>query len=252
MLDRLFGRRETRHPSPVVPAGTRVYAIGDIHGRADLLSRLHAQIIGDATSAARLRRVIVYLGDFVDRGAESRRVIDMLLDETPAGFQPVHLSGNHEELMQSFLEDAGTAPVWMANGGAATLASYGVRLDEPVTAEDQFLTAQREFRVALPERHRSFLRRLAVTHVEGDYLFVHAGIMPGRPLDAQSREHLLWIRDPFLNSTADHGCCVVHGHTIVPEPDERPNRIAIDTGAYFSNRLTCLVLEGESRRYLQS
>ena len=252
MLERLFGRNQKRRTPPIVPAGVRVYAIGDIHGRADLLTRLHDRIRADAADAPALRKVIVYLGDYVDRGEESSRVIDILLDGPPPGFEAVPLCGNHEELMLSFLEDAAMAPMWMANGGTATMYSYGVRFGDAVTTEARFLAMQRDFRAALPGRHRDFLRGLAVSHVEGDYLFVHAGILPGRPLREQKREDLLWIREEFLSSTADHGYCVVHGHSIVDEPDERRNRIAIDTGAYFSNRLTCLVLEGEGRRFLQS
>jgi serine/threonine protein phosphatase 1 len=251
MLDRLFGRRKDR-ARPRAPAGTRIYAIGDIHGRADLLSRMHGLIRDDAAGAPDQRKLLIYLGDYVDRGEDSRRVIELLLDYPLAGFEVVTLCGNHEEMMLAFLNEASAAFAWMSNGGAATMYSYGVRYGDAVTSEERFSEMQRDFLAAFPRRHRDFLAALPTSHAEGDYLFVHAGIRPGVPVDQQSREDLLWIRDEFLMSGADHGCCVVHGHSIVPDPELRPNRIAIDTGAYFSNRLTCLVLEGEGQRFLQT
>lgn len=252
MLDRLFGRRRQNRAQPVAPPGLRLYVVGDIHGRADLLTRLHALICEDAAGAPGLSKKLVYLGDYVDRGEESRRVIDILLDGPPPGFAAVHLCGNHEEMMLAFLEDVTVAMGWMSNGGAETLYSYGVRFGDAVTSEERFTEMQRDLRATLPARHRDFLTGLPAWHAEGDYLFVHAGIAPGVPLEQQRREDLLWIREPFLNSTADHGRCVVHGHSIVPEPETRVNRIAIDTGAYYTNRLTCLVLEGDSRRFLHT
>ena len=252
MLDRLFGRRRQNRAKPMAPPGTRIYAIGDIHGRADLLTRLHTLIRDDAAGAASMRKLLVYLGDYVDRGEESRRVIDMLLDRKLPGFEAVHLCGNHEEMMLAFLDDVTVAMAWMSNGGAETMYSYGVRFGDAVTSEERFVDMQRDFRAAFPARHRDFLSALPAWHAEGDYLFVHAGILPGVPLEQQSREDLLWIRDAFLSSTTDHGRCVVHGHSIVLEAEMRSNRIAIDTGAYYTNRLTCLVLEGDGQRFLQT
>ena len=251
MLDRLFGRKKER-ARPKAPPGTRIYAVGDIHGRADLLTRLHQQIKDDVAAAPVRRKLLIHLGDYVDRGEDSRRVIEMLLDYPLPGFDIVNLCGNHEEMMLAFLDDASVAMAWMSNGGAATMYSYGVRYGDAVTSEERFIEMQRDFRAAFPRRHRDFLAALPTSHLEGDYLFVHAGIRPGVPIDQQSRDDLLWIRDEFLMSTADHGRCVVHGHSIVPEPDVRSNRIDIDTGAYYSNRLTCLVLEADGQRFLHS
>ena len=201
-----------------------------------------------------MRRVIVYLGDYVDRGPDSMGVIDLLLDSPLAEFESVHLIGNHERLMLDFLRDASVGPTWILNGGDRTLASYGV------VAADQALwlpsaalkPLQTELRDRLPARHRGFLERLRLSHREGGYCFVHAGVRPGVALEAQDEDDLLWIREPFLSSAADFGAVIVHGHTIVPAPENLDNRVGIDTGAWYSNRLTALVLEGAARRWLQT
>jgi serine/threonine protein phosphatase 1 len=242
-------RSKAEAPPPEVPAGTRVYAIGDIHGRLDLLRQLNRQIVDDAAIDPVPRNVVVYLGDFVDRGSESSGVIDCLLDEALPGFETVHLRGNHEDSMLQFLGDILIGPAWLSYGGAQTLESYGIT--RPRSDRD-LIRAQGELRQVLPERHRAFLRRLKLTHVEGGYLFVHAGIRPGVPLERQAPQDMLWIRDEFLLSTTDFGKVVVHGHTITDEPDVQPNRIGIDTGAFATNRLTCLVLQGSEMRFLQT
>jgi serine/threonine protein phosphatase 1 len=198
------------------------------------------------------RRAVVYLGDYVDRGESSRAVIQYLLDEPLPGCETVYLCGNHEEMMVAFLNDLSIAPMWMYNGGDATLYSYGVGLQEGATLEERHLAMQRKLRDALPRPHLEFLKALKLSHVEGDYYFVHAGVLPGRRLADQEASDMLWIRDEFIRSEEDFGKCVVHGHTIVPRPEMRPNRIGIDTGAYYSGTLTCLVLEDASRRLLQT
>lgn len=253
MFKGLF-RRSERASGPAaaarIPAGLRVYAIGDIHGRADLLRHLHGMIAQDLAAAPVERAQVVYLGDYVDRGLESRQVVDMLLDEPLAGVERVHLMGNHEEVLLQFLDDTGVGPNWFFFGGDATLYSYRVSGASPAIPADRLSKVQTDFRAALPERHLAFYRALGAMHQVGDYLFVHAGIRPGVPFAAQSPADLYWIRDEFLDSSANHGAVVVHGHTIAPEPVVRPNRIGIDTGAYASGRLTCLALEGETRRFL--
>ena len=252
MFARLFASRKARPHPPAAPPGTRIYAVGDIHGRVDLLRRLYAMIAEDAAAAPDQRRVAVHLGDYVDRGESSRQVIELLLDEPLAGFEPVYLRGNHEEMMLAFLEDPTMGPMWMFNGGDATLYSYGIGHQEGATPDERHVQLRRALQEALPARHLAFLRGLGLHHVEGDYLFVHAGIAPGRPLEQQDSQDLLWIREEFIHSTADHGSCVVHGHTIVPAPDIRPNRIGIDTGAYFTGVLTCVVLDGHDQRILHT
>ncbi len=252
MLRRLFsGFTETR-TTYRVPRGTRVYAVGDIHGQLDLLKGMRDQISDDAKTARRERNVIVYLGDYIDRGPDSRGIVELLLNQPLQGFEEVHLKGNHEDLMLEFLDDPGVGEHWYLNGGDATLASYGVARAVIVEGPDRFVATRDRLRGTLPVEHLAFLRSLAMYHVEGDYLFVHAGIRPGRPLAQQEAHDLLWIRREFLSSDADHGCCVVHGHSITSEPEIRRNRIGIDTGAYYTGRLTGLVLDGAERRILRT
>ncbi len=239
--------------APAVPDGTAVYAIGDIHGRADLLASMHRRITRDAAGRAARRLVVVYLGDYVDRGPGSANVIDQVLDQVPRGFTPVCLRGNHERLMLDFLDDVSCGPQWLRNGGVQTFASYGIPIkNEANLTQDDLLALQASLRERLPARHVDFLKQLKITHVEGGYLFVHAGIRPGVPLADQREEDVIWIRGKFLESTADHGHMVVHGHTIIPRPQFEKNRIGIDTGAYYSGQLTCLVLEGTTQQILQT
>ncbi|HKX08018.1 MAG TPA: metallophosphoesterase family protein [Stellaceae bacterium] len=237
-------------PASAAPAGSRLYAVGDIHGRADLLEALLAQITADATAHPEAAKRLIFLGDYVDRGPDSSAVIDRVLHDGPAGLEVVPLMGNHEEMMLRFLEDLAVGRTWMMNGGDATLRSYGVEPPSMFTGTALFRHAQQQFAERLPAGHKSFLEGLAVTHTEGDYLFVHAGVRPGVALEKQRTEDLLWIRDEFLDSDRDFGKVVVHGHSITLEPEFRPNRIGIDTGAYRSNQLTCLVLEGTERTLL--
>ena len=235
-----------------VPDGSRVYAIGDIHGRDDLLTRLHADILADAAVVGDLRRVVVYLGDYVDRGPGSRAVIDCLLGDPLPGFEVVHLIGNHEAWLLDFLDDAAAGPGWLANGGQATLESYGVHSGVPLGGFSGLREAQAVLRENLPPEHLAFFHGLDLYHVEGDYLFVHAGIRPDVPLERQESADLIWIRNEFLHSRSDHGRIVVHGHSITDTPEILSNRIGIDTGAYDSECLTCLVLEGDTRRFLRT
>ena len=239
-----------QRPPSTAPAGSRLYALGDIHGRADLLEALLQQIEADAEYHPDVAKRLIYLGDYVDRGPASSAVIDMVLNDGPAGFEVVSLMGNHEEMMLRFLEDIEVGRSWMMNGGDATLRSYGVDAPSMFAATPVLLHAQQQFAERLPASHRSFLESLATSHTEGDYLFVHAGVRPGVPLEEQLTEDLLWIRDEFLDSDRDFGKVVVHGHSISLDPEFRANRIGIDTGAYRSGQLTCLVLEGTGRTLL--
>jgi len=231
-----------------LPPGLRVYAIGDIHGRADLLDRLHDKIEADLATAP-AKTVIVYLGDYVDRGPDSHGVIERLTRSRFAGVEIVALLGNHEDMLLQFLDAPYGASLWLSNGGDATLNSYKVKVP---ASFDELLLTQRALLGIMPRHHKQFLGSLPEQVQFGDYLFVHAGIKPGLPLDRQSREQMIWIRDVFLDSETDHGLIVVHGHTIVHEVEWRPNRIGVDTGAYTTGRLTALVLEGAGRRLLQT
>ncbi len=236
--------------SAAVPKGTCVYAVGDIHGRHDLLLTLQDMIVANAEARSADRRVVVYLGDYVDRGPHSREVVETLSTTAMPGFEVVNLIGNHEAFMLRFLEDPEVGPIWFHNGGVSTLESYGVAVD---AVDSQALaTAQDDLVDVLPDRHEQFLRGLALSHVEGDYAFVHAGIRPGVPLAEQRAEDLMWIREEFLDAEDSHDHVIVHGHTICWEPEIRANRIGIDTGAFASGVLTALVLEGADRDFLQT
>lgn len=234
-----------------IAADLRIYVIGDIHGRVDLLRQLHAMIATAACAAPEPRRRLVYLGDYIDRGSDSREVLDMLAGEPLDGFERVCLKGNHEDAMLRFLDDIAIAPTWFGFGGSATLRSYGLAVPDP-RDPTALLQTQRQLAAVLPPAHHRFLRGLERTHAEGDFFFAHAGVRPGVPLDRQSEEDLLWIRDPFLRSTVDFGRIVVHGHSIAREVEFRPNRIGIDTGAYASDRLTCLVIAPVGLSLLQT
>ena len=235
-----------------VPDGSRVYAVGDIHGRADLLAGILEKIRIDAETACGLRRVLVFLGDYVDRGPDSFGVVQSLASDPMDGFETVHLKGNHEDFLLGFLEDVSLAAPWMTNGGMATLDSYGVRVFDMLLGAGRRERVRRRLAEALPPDHLAFYRGLALFHVEGDYLFVHAGVRPGVPLEQQTELDILWIREGFVDCDGPLPKTVVHGHTISRHPDVGPQRIGIDTGAFHSGCLTCLVLEGESTRFLQT
>ena len=235
---------------PRIPDGTRVYAIGDVHGRADLLIELHQQIREDGADFDG-RRVVVYLGDYMDRGLQSKQVVDLLLEEQLPGFESVFLKGNHEQAMLDFLDYPEATAGWLNFGGRETLISYGVSVTfMPLMKDMSRLSA--ELDQVLPESHREFLDDGLLSWQLGDYYFVHAGVRPGVPLPDQHFEDQLWIRDEFIDSQADHGAVIVHGHTITPEVQFCDNRIALDTGAFHTGILTCLVLEGTEQRLLQT
>lgn len=238
-------------PSPQCPDGVRIYAVGDIHGRDDLLIRMHAMILADVRAHPAASPTVVYLGDYVDRGSGSFEVIEFLINEPLPGFTSVALMGNHEDMMLRFLAGPPTLN-WLVNGGIATLASYGVGAGLPAIYLADLDVLRRELRAAVPPSHMRFLLGLGLMHVVGDYAFVHAGVRPGVDLEVQTQADLLWIRDKFLDSRKDHGKVVIHGHTITEDPEIRANRIGIDTGAFVTDRLTCLVLEGSERRFLQT
>ena len=252
MLSAFFGQDRDQAPrGAFVPQDTRVYAVGDVHGCAERLVALHRAIADDAAAAGAGRKVVVYLGDYVDRGPESKAVIELLLRDPLPGFQAVHLLGNHEDFLRRFLADGSVALTWFMNGGDATLRSYGVDPYEDANSLDWLRDLSAAFQEHLPSDHVGFFDGLAMSHVEGDYLFVHAGLRPGLALDLQDPEDLIWIREPFLSSKADHGKIVVHGHTPVNAPELRANRINVDTGACFGGPLTALVLHEDQQAFLQ-
>jgi serine/threonine protein phosphatase 1 len=238
-------------PPAAVPAGRRIYAVGDIHGRADLLERLIIQLRNDAGQMGpNCAATLIFLGDYVDRGFQSREVINLLLSEACCGFETVFLKGNHELAMLEFLQDPSTGPRWATYGGAETLVSYGVQPPGPEAPAESWHRACEELTQALPETHLQFLNGLPVSMRLGDYLFVHAGVRPGVPLDKQSETDMLWIRDDFINDHKPFDAVIVHGHTPVNAPYRDARRIGVDTGAYMSGRLTAVRLEGEQVDFL--
>ena len=226
-----------------LPSGHRVYAIGDVHGCLDRLRAIHDLIAEDLAARPVDEAVLVHVGDYVDRGPDSAGVVALLAAGAPVpNVLTVNLMGNHEHMMLAALAtgETETTELWLANGGADTLQSWGV----PRSAQP------REWPTYLPMPHLMFLRDLALRHEVGGYLFVHAGIRPGIPLDRQSRHDLMWIREPFLSWSELFGPVVVHGHTPRQEPVVRPNRIGIDTGAVMGGVLTCVILEGDKLGFI--
>lgn len=245
-------RSSKQHPQ--VPHGVRVYAIGDIHGRADLLEQMFKRIDADFAQAPVPHRIEVFLGDYVDRGPASRQVLDLLIGrggghliERGRTHQAIFLKGNHEALLVDFIAHPSTLGDWQRLGGLETLMSYGLAAFINKRVHAELATA---FDKALPPSHRRFLDDLKLSFVCGDYFFVHAGVRPGVALEKQRAEDLLWIRQEFLFCEEAFGKIIVHGHTPVMQPDIRPNRINIDTGAYATGRLSCLVLEADTMRIL--
>lgn len=228
-------------PASLQP-GLRVYAIGDVHGCLDRLVALHWAIAADLASRPVAESVLIHLGDYVDRGPDSAGVIGLLIGSVaPPVSRRVDLRGNHEAMMTAALSgQPRPAELWVHNGGDTTLESYRVPSD---ALPDEWVHS-----VPLP--HRSWIDSRPLTHQEGGYLFVHAGIRPGRRLIRQSPDDLLWIREPFLSSGQRHPFVVVHGHTPHGRPDIRQNRIGIDTGAAMGGLLTCLVLEGNRMNFM--
>jgi serine/threonine protein phosphatase 1 len=231
------------------PSGARAYAIGDVHGRLDLLERMVATIDRDRHESGRARDYLILLGDLIDRGPDSRGVIEFLMHLPSDGMRPVFLMGNHEEMMLRVLGDEPEAvPQWLTYGGYEFAQSYGVEVGRlPALAPAD---AANMIRAAVPSSHLSFIEGFADSFTFGDFLFVHAGLRPGKCLADQDTHDLRWIRDEFLNDESDHGCMVVHGHTISVEPEEMENRIGIDTGAYQTGILTAVRIEGAKRRMI--
>ena len=238
--------------TPKLPEGELLYAVGDIHGRSDLLATLLRAIEADAAASEAEKRTLVFLGDYVDRGPDTRGVIEMLISGLPHGFEAHFLTGNHEALLLGFLDDPSSLDAWLLNDGDVTMASYGVDVDALYRARARAGEWRGAFAASLPEAHLSFFRDLKLSVAHGDYLFVHAGIKPGVPLAAQTEDDLVWIRRPFLDWNHPFEKFVVHGHTPAHEPVTRANRICVDTGACFTGRLTALRLEGDTRRFLQT
>ena len=249
MLGRLLGKN--RRWVPTGPRGSRAYAIGDIHGRLDLLEDLLGRLEADDRSRGPAKTWLVFLGDLVDRGPDSRGVVERLVSRPPAFARNVFIKGNHEEFFLGVLEgDDSTVQHWLTYGGTECAESYGVGSGWMLNATPTQIMHRLVEEV--PEAHVRFLRDMADSFRFGDYLFVHAGIRPGVELHRQVSKDLRWIREGFLDDLTDHGVMVVHGHTIFDRAEEHPNRIAIDTGAYRNGALTAIGIEGSERWFIEA
>ncbi|AUG54556.1 metallophosphoesterase family protein [Thalassospira marina] len=259
-----FGKKNKPTQSAAKPAGNRrvglddasvpeaivAYAIGDIHGRADLLEQKLTKILADPVKEGQ-KKTIIYLGDLVDRGLKSRQVIDLILSHEDQDIDQVWLMGNHEEFMVRFLDDAPNSLEWLTYGGAETLLSYNVSVAAGAFNAEKAIKVSEDLNAAMQAAgHDRFFTRFRDSFELGDYLFVHAGIDPERPIAGQGPEILRWIREPFLSFSGALPKVVVHGHTVTEEPTVRNHRIGLDTGAYYSNKLTCLRLEGRDYRFV--
>lgn len=244
-------KKSKKHNNPAqVPQETIVYAIGDIHGNADLLDKMHAKIFDDTRNSEATRKVLVYLGDYIDRGFQSKEVVDRLINNPMEGFEKIYILGNHEDAMLTFLKEHELGEVWLVWGGDATISSYGVVMRDENGSRVDVKELSLELKKAIPEDHMKFYKSLSLSYVEGDYIFVHAGLKPGVPIEKQTKEDMTTIRDEFIFSRKSFEKTVVFGHTIFTDPFFKNNRIGVDTGAYASGKLSAVVLEGESVRFL--
>lgn len=249
MFHFLRPKKAPQAPAPLasLPAGQRVYAVGDVHGRADLLTALIEAIEGDNRGRAEAETTVILLGDLVDRGPDSSRVLALARAWRECRNVRI-LCGNHEEMFLRSFESIDTLRHFLRHGGRETLLSYGV--DKYDYARASIEEVQQLMADAVPQEDRDFMTGFEDLIEIGDYAFVHAGIVPGIPLKEQDATRLRWIREPFLSHAGPHERVVVHGHTITEQPEDTGNRIGIDTGAYNSGRLTALALEGTERRYI--
>lgn len=245
----IFGAPKAKPQAPCLPPGQRVYAVGDIHGCSHLFMSLIEAIEADIPDdeKAGVESHVILLGDLVDRGPDSAGVVE--LARKWKKLRPIRiLCGNHEELFLESFSNTDTLRHFLRHGGRETLRSYGI--DHKTLTKASLAEVQELMEAHVPKKHLKFIESFEDMVQMGDYLFVHAGIEPGVPLEEQKVRTMRWIREPFLSYPKSHGLVVVHGHTITDDVVDAGNRIGVDTGAYASGRLTALVLEGTSRRYL--
>lgn len=233
-----------------IPEGLRIYAIGDVHGRLDLLKQMHGLIDAECVDRETERRVVIHLGDYVDRGPESSGVLEFLCEKTKADADIIALAGNHDRGFLEFLHDGKRESIFPGNGGGATALSYGIDADFSSDQASQRTSAA--LWQAVPGEHIAFLQKLPVKVEFGDFFFCHAGVRPTVPLEKQSDWDLVWIRYEFLDWPELFEKVIVHGHTPHDAPEILPNRVNVDTAAYMSGVLTALVIEGSEKRFLEA
>lgn len=255
MLSKLFrSRTQVAAPAaPAVPDGTVVWAVGDIHGRLDLLQPLVEAIVADLHPSAATRKVVIFLGDYIDRGPDSRGVLRFLAGlPVVEGVEWRFLKGNHEQAMLEFLDDPSAGARWCEYGGDRALRSYGLRVPELAHRIDAWARVAADLRHKLTVGEKAFLENLELSITMGDYFFAHAGARPGVALDRQSPKDLMWIRQPFLDSRTAFERVIVHGHTPTTAVHADQRRIGIDTKAYDTGVLSALRLEGDERSLLRA
>lgn len=245
------------------PEGLCLYAVGDIHGRMDLLLRLVEQIDADAAQLPEgVKPQIIFLGDYIDRGLQSRDVIEYFTSGALDRYDPVFLLGNHEEALLRFLQEVNFGTQWTRFGGGETLYSYGFAPpnsraslnshEEMAKVREAWTKLWEAFRERLPESHLSFFQSLKPYHVAGDYLFVHAGLRPGLSLEKQSQRDMLWIREEFLDDALPFDHLIVHGHTPEDAIHRDDRRIGLDTGAFLTGKLSAARLFGTDVAFLNT
>lgn len=247
----IFGANRLPQVEPMCPPNTRIYSIGDIHGCEDLLRQLQALIIEDSSNYSGHKKII-YLGDYIDRGEFSKQVIELLVAHPLPGFESIYLRGNHEQSLLDFLVEPDIGRSWFNYGGLQTLVSYGVKFNKIPTSKDDLKALQSDLNNQIPSTHLAFYNNTVSYHESGHYYFVHAGVKPGLSLAKQQTSNQLWIREEFISYTKPFEKIIVHGHTCSEQADFKINRIGIDTCAYASGKLTCLVLENDTQRTIQT
>ena len=241
VLRRLFSKAE----KPSIPEGERIYAIGDIHGRLDLTLKALDEI--HRHNDSRVGSEVIFLGDYIDRGPDSAGVVEAITtDERLKEFRTTFLKGNHEATLLDFLEDAGVGPSWSQFGGQDALISYGVQPPLSKTDIDAWEECRQAFRDALPIEHKAFYAGLSLSAERGDYLFVHAGVDPNKPLSKQTEADYLWSREAFMTDGRRLDKVIVHGHTPEAKAHKDKRRVGLDTGAYQTGRLSVAYFEGEA------
>lgn len=237
---------------PRTPPDTIIYAIGDIHGSLEPLMRLHEKIEIDSDKYNEKHKILVYLGDYIDRGVNSSEVIDLLINNPLRDFKKIYLKGNHEHALLSFLENSENSREWFTWGGDSTVMSYGASFYDEMNNRFSYADIRNNLARLIPQTHYEFYRNLKISHIEGDYMFVHAGLKPKVLIENQSDLDMITIRDEFVSCNKKFSKKIVFGHTIFKEPYIDDVKIGIDTGAYLSGKLSCVVLEDDNVRFISS
>ena len=235
---------------------SQIFAVGDIHGCKDLLDKIHNKII-KVSKNKEGEKLIIYLGDYVDRGPDIKGTIQTLIDFNPQHFKKIFLLGNHEQMLLEFISESRNSPfVWIYNGGSETLESYGMNLSNNIndkmdlTIDNKF---RKKFNDLIPQSHMDFFNQLIINYTWGDYLFVHAGINPDIPIDKQEKETMIWTREKhFFKPTMTFSKIVVHGHTPKEKVEHYPYRINLDTGSFYSGKLSCLIIEDQQLKFIET